>query len=200
MQKSQISIDARTGDGFTMDNLPRPETEMPYLWVGFLLAFLGCMAEIYVGLSDPLVGLPGWQPPSWLFFSSMIPGFYWLYCVKRFHDAIWTVPGYNHPITPSRAVAFHFLPLFNLYWTFKWPLEVAKFVNWRTQSPAMKGWIAGLLVLLAFLARQVFGSLGLFLLFASGVYVARHMRRAFAAAEVPESALQPPETRGPLGI
>lgn len=95
----------------------------------------------------------------------------------------------------------HWIPIYNLYWVFKWPSEIATFVNWRMQSPAMKGPIAGLLVLLAVLVgRFVDGAIGLVLLFSSGFYISKYLRRAFAAPPVPASAMARPGARGPLSL
>ena len=94
----------------------------------------------------------------------------------------------GHSIESAYDVAWHFVPLYNLYWVFKWPSAIAHFVNWRMQRQALRGWIAGLLVLLAFVLFQGLGVLGLFALYGAGFYLSRHMRRAFDAAEVPDSA------------
>ena len=77
---------------------------------------------------------------------------------------------------------------------------MAEFVNWRTQSKSMNGAMVGLLVLGSVLARGVDVSIGLALLFSCGVYINRQMRRAFLAPVVPEAALAPRETGGPLGL
>jgi len=117
------------------------------------------------------------------------------------HDVMAQIPGYNHSITPWRAVGMHWIPIYNFYWVFKWPSEIATFVNWRTQLPTMKGAIAGLLVLLAVLVgRFVDGAIGLALLFSSGSYISKFVRRALTAPPVPASAMAPPGARGPLGL
>ena len=78
---------------------------------------------------------------SWLLGIFSI-WFYWLYCVYKFHEAVGRIPGYRHPITPTAAVAWHFVPSYNIYWIFKWPNALANFVNWRMQAKRMHGWIA----------------------------------------------------------
>jgi hypothetical protein len=98
------------------------------------------------------------------------------------------VSGYNHPISGARAVAFHFIPFFNLYWVFKWPATIARFVNWRTQRKAMHGWVAGLAMLVAVFLFNLLSVFGLVAVYLAGFYIARQMRLAFDAPPVPESA------------
>lgn len=180
---------------------PEPISRLPVLWVGYLLAGALLVAEVVAGLQDRSQGLYVREPPWFLLLISAAGAIYWLYCVYRFHDVMAQIPGYNHSITPWRAVAMHWIPFYNLYWVFKWPSEIATFVNWRMQSPAMKGWIAGLLVLLSVLVgRFVDGAIGLILLFSSGIYISKYLRRAFTAPPVPTSAMARPGARGPLGL
>jgi len=168
-------------------------TKLPRLWVGYILAVVFLIAEIAVMLKGNLefllttVGLVSWV--------------YWLYCVYKFHDVMERIPGYRHPIASNRAVAMHFIPFYNFYWTFKWPKEIATFVNWRIQARSMNGAVVGVLVLLAvIIMRAVDGFLGLLLLFRAGVYISRRIGRALSAPPVPASAMEPPGVRGPLGL
>jgi hypothetical protein len=183
---------------------PTPETEvhlitsvavplLPKVWVGYVLAVVVLIAEITATLQSNLLVVYGLVAlEAWL---------YWLYCVYKFHDVMDRIPGYNHPISPSRAVAMHFIPLYNFYWTFKWPKEIATFVNWRMQSQSMDGRIVGLLVLLAaVVSRFVDTFIGMLLLFSSGVYISRRIAKALSAAPVPASAMAPPGVTGPLGL
>ena len=85
---------------------------------------------------------------------------------------------------------FHFLPLFNIYWIFRWPAALAKFVNWLMQAKKMHGWIAGILVLFSAVIFNLFdGFMGAMLLFGCGWYINHRLRRAFNAPRVPESAM-----------
>jgi hypothetical protein len=126
---------------------------------------------------------------------------YWLHCVYKFHTVIDGIPGYNHPISPSRAGAMHLIPFYNFWWIFKWPKEIAAFVNWRTQSQMMNGSVAGLLALLGLVVTRVIdGFVGLLILFGTTVYISRRIAKAFDAPPVPESAMAPPGIHGPLGL
>ena len=159
---------------------------LPKLWMGFILSGVVAVAETL----DVALG------PSWdtVFDTAVIGSWcYWLFCVFRFHDVVGSVQGYRHPITPARAVAMHFVPLYNLYWVFRWPSRIALFVNWRTQSNSMKGWIPGILVLgSVIMIRLIDGFVGCVMLFSAGAYISSWIRRAAKAGPVPSSAMAPP--------
>lgn len=170
---------------------------LPRMWVGFVLSALILVSEF--ALSDGID--PAGTAPNLVFslivFASWI---YWLWCIHRYHDIMTSIPGYHHPISPGQAVARHFIPLYSLYWVFKWPTEIASFVNWRTQSSAMRGWIVGLMVLGGFLMRAVDASIGMVLVFASGVYISRQILKALAAPPVPAAAMARPGPPSSLGL
>src|SRR6202140_4678886 len=119
-----------------------PETakppELPLIWIGYLLGIATIIAE-FVALSlHPELAKEGGIPPLYLFLVSFVGGVYWLVCAYGYYVVMAQVPGWKHPISPARAVGFHFIPFYNLYWVFKWPREIAKFVNGRLQQPVMK--------------------------------------------------------------
>src|ERR1700681_3181444 len=127
--------------------------QLPLIWIGYLLGIATIIAE-FVALSlHPELAKEGGIPPLYLFLVSFVGGVYWLVCVYRYHVGIARVPGWKHPISPARAVGFHFIPFYNLYWVFKWPQEIAKFVNGRLPQPIMKPVAIGLAVLAALILR-----------------------------------------------
>ena len=101
------------------------------------------------------------------------------------------VPGWKHPISPARAVGFHFIPFYNLYWIFKWPREIANFVNARLHQPIMKPVAVGVAILAALVLRILDPGFGLILLFFPVSYVSECLRRAFAAPTVQSGSLPP---------
>jgi hypothetical protein len=172
---------------------------LPKIWVGGLLGIVYLVLELLLGL---LLFNSAGQPGSsaavlWVSGAGTAIGFsiwfYWLYCVFKLHDAVGSIPGYRHSITPASAVAWHFLPFYNIYWVFKWPNALADFVNWRMQRKKMRGWIAGVMVLAAVIIfRYSDGFVGAMLLFGSGWYISNQLRQAFAAPPIPESAMGSP--------
>ncbi len=110
---------------------------LPKMWIGFMLGIIFLAAELIASVwlinSD-------WHAGNYTIITiSALIWFYWLYCVFKIHDAVCSIPGYTHPITPARAVGMHFVPFYNFYWVFKWPSALAGFVNWRMQSKSMNG-------------------------------------------------------------
>lgn len=64
---------------------------------------------------------------------------YWLYCIHRMHLTIAKVTAGAYPISASRAVWFHLIPLYNFFWVFRWTSEVAKLVNQAAPGRVAKG-------------------------------------------------------------
>jgi hypothetical protein len=174
-------------------NLP----PLPQLWVGYLLGFATIVAEfVDASLHSPDVVINEIPIPNvYLFLLMFVGSVYWLVCVYRYHVVMQHVPGWKHPISPARAVGFHFIPIYNLYWVFKWPQEIARFVNWRFGQPVMKPQMVGLMVFAAFVLRFLFDpGLGLILLFLAASYVSGCLQRALALPSMP--TLSPPPSTG----
>jgi hypothetical protein len=75
-------------------------TALPRIWVGFVLAGVVLLAEILAVFPQAEGAREAIRP---LMFQAtvLIAWVYWLYCVYRFHDAIGSVPGYRHSVTPT---------------------------------------------------------------------------------------------------
>jgi hypothetical protein len=168
--------------------------QLPKLWIGYLIGLANIIAEfVYVSRNQELAKTPFQIPPLYLFILIFVGWVYWLVCVHRYHVVMQQVPGWKHPISPGRAVGFLFIPGYNLYWSFKWPQEIARFVNWRFGQPVMNLRAVGLVFLAACVLRLLFDSgLGLILLCLAASYVSGCLRRAFALPPVP--AQNPPST------
>jgi len=162
----------------------------PQLWVGYVLGFATIIAEFVAASLHPELAKAEFPiPPLYLFLVMFVGGVYWLVCVYRYHVVMQHVPGWKHPISPARAVGFHFIPIYNFYWVFKWPQEIARFVNWRFGRPLMKPQMVGLMVFSAFLLRFLFDpGLGLILLFLAASYVSGFLRRALTLPQMPPAS------------
>jgi hypothetical protein len=158
--------------------------KLPVIWIGYLLGIATIVAEfVAVGL-HPELAKDGGIPPLYLFLVSFVGGVYWFVCIHRYHVILANVPGWKHPISPARAVGFHFIPFYNLYWVFKWPEEIATFVNTRLHAKVMKPVAVGIAVLGALVLRVLDPGFGLILLFFPMSYISECLRRAFAAPPV----------------
>jgi hypothetical protein len=163
---------------------------LPQVWIGYLFALAAVAAEMVLAELHPEMasGEP-MIPPLYLFLIVFVGMVYWLVCIYQLHVVMQHVRGWKHPISPARAVGFHFLPVYYLYWFFKWPKEMARFVNLKLGQPVMKYPIPGVISLVAFFIGLLFDrALGLFLLFFSVSYVTVWLRRALAAPAEPNAA------------
>jgi hypothetical protein len=166
---------------------PQPSTPpaqppaLPQIWIGYLLGVATILAEVVAVGLNPDLAKQGGIPPLYLFLVSFIGGVYWLVCIHRIHVVLANAPRWKHPISPARAVGFHFIPFYQFYWIFKWPHEIANFVNSRLPQPIMKPVAVGLAVLAALLLRILDPGFGLILLFFPMSYISECIRRAFAA-------------------
>lgn len=79
---------------------------------------------------------------------------YWFYCIYRTHKVLAEATDGAHPISPHKAVWFHLIPVYNLFWVFKWPVEIAKSV-YEHSYRFMRGGMHGAFLLLALLIVYV---------------------------------------------
>src|SRR5262249_35832611 len=105
-------------------------TAMPKLWIGYLLAAATFIGEtIAVSRNPDLLKSTGFVvPPLEFFLPAFAARAYWFVCIYRYHKILAAVPRYIHPISAAKAVGFHFIPIFNLFWIFSWPSAIADFV------------------------------------------------------------------------
>lgn len=153
---------------------------LPKVWIGYLLALATLIGEMIAVAQHPeLAKSTGLVvPPLTIFLPSFIALVYWFTCIYRYHVVLANVPGWNHPVSPNRAVWFHFIPIFQLYWLFRWPYAIAVFVNQRMNAPVMNLWAGGASFLLALLCRIVEPALGTTMLFFTCGYISRQLKRA----------------------
>ena len=100
----------------------------PRIRIGYAIAaafFAYGIAEVIVDPSggnkvSPIlvvIGLVGWG--------------YWLVCVHRIHWILAEATGGQYPISPAEGAGFNLIPVFGFYWIFRWPNEIARFLNGR---------------------------------------------------------------------
>jgi len=153
---------------------------MPKLWIGYVLAVASFFGEA-IALSrhpDIFKGSGFIVPPLEMFLPVFITRVYWFVCVYRIHKVLAHVPGYVHPVSPAKAVGFHFIPIFQVYWAFHWPMAIAKFINERFRTQLTRGWIVALGIFFALLWSIVEPVTGSLLLFAVTAYLAALLKRA----------------------
>src|SRR5258708_12688081 len=123
----------------------------PRIWIGYLLGFATMIAEmIALKLHPELAKEPLLIPPLYLFLANFISLIYWLVCVYEYHVVLSQATAGAYPIKPLRAAWFHLIPLYCFYLVFKWPRELARFVNSRLEAPLMKPHLTGFAVFIDF--------------------------------------------------
>jgi hypothetical protein len=172
------------GEGQRATYSKEPVPPLRKIWIGFALAFAFLAAEVVdatVGgeASGAKVGLLGAAVAGW---------FYWLSCVQRFHTILNRISPHvagasTYPITPSQAVGYHFIPFYNFFWFFRWPVVLSKYLRENTSVRVVPGSVLGLLSFLGLLLRFVDGFLGLSVIFFVGLYISRKLREAVAEYE-----------------
>jgi hypothetical protein len=166
--------------------------ELPNLRFGFGLAIVLFVLEVIWGFQKEIARgtseahSAGGYAAALTLIGAIVSTAYVLQCISTYHYIANRVEGWDHPISPRRAVRFHFIPVFNLYWDFKWPIEMARFINWRMQRHRMSGVLVGAAVLAGFLIGGFFDvSIGLVVILSAFAYISRCLREAFAAPPVP---------------
>jgi hypothetical protein len=163
------------------DVLPR----FPRIWVGYLLGIATLIAEIVaVTLHPDLLKEPLLIPPLYLFMANFISVVYWLVCIYEFHVILLRATKGQYPISPMRAAWFHLIPIYGLYWVFKWPRELARFINTRVGGPFMNPDRTGLAIFIAFAIFLVLDrGFGMILLFWANSYLSKCLRHALATPQ-----------------
>ena len=149
----------------------------PRIWVGYLLGLVTLIAEmVAISLHPELAKEPLLIPPLYLFLANFISLVYWL------HLVLTHASGGTYPIKALRAAWFHLIPIYGLYWVYKWPRELARFVNSRLPATLMRPERTGLAVFLAFVVFLLLDrGFGMILLFWAASHLSRWLRLALSA-------------------
>ena len=187
-------MDWSSGDSQGQPAQPQAPPRFPRIWVGYLLGAATIVAEmIAVALHPELAKEPLIVPPLYLFLANFISLVYWLVCVYEFHVLLMRASSGSYSIKPMRAAWFHLIPVYGLYWVYRWPRELARFVNSRLPAPLMRPERTGFAVFWAFIVFLLLDrGFGMILLFWAASHLSRSLRLALAAD------LGPPQ--GPLSF
>lgn len=116
----------------------------PPVWVGFILGFIVMIMEISYGGNDMSLGA------LWFWLGlALVVAIFFLYCVYKIHKLMKTITKSEYPISPAASVGYHFIPIYNIYWVFKWPSTFSNYINKSNITRMIPGWILGLMLFLA---------------------------------------------------
>jgi len=152
----------------------KSETKLAVLWPGYLILGISFVIEIYGDLQVSPGGL--------------ICLIYWLSCVHQIHAVLSEISNGSYPIKAGKAVWYHFIPLFNLYWVFKWTNEMGKFVNARLRSSeGMNAIASGIFLLIGFCVGRILGGVfGMAILLGVLIYIKSKIKLVLAVIPVNE--------------
>jgi len=178
---SVVAIHATDREGMTMD---AAEFRSFKVWLGFVAVGLAILliliapaptrVEVVITESYGWRADGTWGPMAPATFKDLTPvhpllhvaaacvalgwawWFYWLY---RRHQELARSTNSTYPIGPGKAVGFHFVPVFNLYWAFYWTRPFTRFCDeaergLKSSGPPGKGnpgWLPGAFMSLAIL-------------------------------------------------
>jgi hypothetical protein len=183
----RMLVDTPVGDPFAVGAVSGASliARLPKIWIGYLLAFATLLGEVMAVARHPELakGADITSIPLEIYLPTFVAVVYWLVCVHRYHVLLANVPGWKHPISPARAVWFHFIPVYVVYWVFRWPATIADFVNQRLRAPVMNKWTVGTMFFASLLCRLfVDSALSVALMFFACTYISGFLQRALAAA------------------
>jgi hypothetical protein len=165
------------------------DSQLPKLKYGFWIAGLFFVSELVWGTQralNPYSREAGGYAAASTVALGLVGTAFFLHCVSGYHHIVNEVEGWHHPISARKAVRYHFIPLFNLYWNYRWPAEIARFVNWRMQKRRMSGALVGSIVLIGAAASAFLdAAIGLTIIFTGLAYLSRCLRDALHASNVP---------------
>jgi hypothetical protein len=176
--REEVANDGHAGDA---GEPPVTISPLPRVWIGFVLAAAFLAAEF---MEDDPRHPQGAGP----FAIAAVAGFFWLYCVHRFHQVLGeltTAPGVRaYSIKPIQAVGYHFLPIFAVVWLFRWPAILADYVNSHSSARMAPGLLLGAAFVCGLLAGRFFdGAAGLTVVFLATAYIAAKLRVAVVEHE-----------------
>jgi len=151
--------------------------KLPNFWLGYVIASI----FLILGILEFVVVNPGGEQEIsfvgklWILFG-LGDLVYWFICIYKMHKLLAQLTNSAYPIAPGVAVGGHFVPLYNFYWIFKWPGQIAKFVNEHLNRKPASEYTGGFLLLAFFVGRtlRIDGTfIALILIFSVGHYLSR---------------------------
>jgi len=94
---------------------------------------------------------------TWSIIPLILLVIYFLYCIYNIHKILKKTTNGGYPISPDAAAFRMLIPFYNLYWFFKWPNEIANFINKNSKNKKLQieknvsGIIMSLLIITAFI-------------------------------------------------
>ena len=157
-----------------------PKSSPPWVWLGFVFVLPFVVLETLMVALE----LDEKRIIAGLTLVQIGGSIYWLICVHRLHKILVEITRGRYPISAAEAVGKHFIPFYNFYWIFHWPVVMSQYINGRGRVRMMSGYLVGLIIILALLMRYLDGGIALLTFFAVTFYISSKLKqhvRAVAA-------------------
>lgn len=157
-----------------LKNEALPLNSPPMVWIGFVFVAFSLTLEV------AMIFIP-WDErwiPFVLRFIAIAGG--WIYlmvCIYRIHEILNELTNNLYPYSPGEVIGKHFIPFYNVYWIFKWPSELARYINDRGRVHMIPGSVIGTMILFGMFLRGLDGGLELAVLFGVTLYISNTISR-----------------------
>jgi len=165
-----------------------PQSSPPWVWVGFMFAGV-CLTREVASLFIPLyerrldLGLQLITLAAWI---------YWMVCLYRIHKIMNELSRNRYPYSPGEVVGKHFIPFYNVYWIFRWPSELANYINDRGRVRMISGNVIGTMILFGMFLRGLDAGIGFTALFGVLMYISNIITRHVEVLQGVSPDLLPP--------
>ena len=181
---------AAGSDPVTVD---APRLRLRPLWLGFALTVAGFLLFAFAARSA------GATEARSLAETCALPALiYYFMMVHRVVRVLDAQPGWSVAHTPAATVWKHFIPIYGVYFLYRWPGDVESYVTWRL---GRRSWFAlwTFLGLMAGVCLRYFDSfVGLLLMMTSLCFVYVPLKRALDVGSPTEESSS--KHRGTLGL
>lgn len=147
--------------------------KLPNLAVGYVIIAIAFVVGVAEGIINPNLVDQNTYPISTLIGLGSI--IYWFVCIFKIHEALAELTTSSYPITPCAAVVRHFIPIYNLYWMFKWPADLATFLNTHLTRKVSTKSMGVFLLLALLLGKEGYGPIGLIVMFSVALHFSRRI-------------------------
>jgi hypothetical protein len=103
------------------------QRDLPHIWIGYILVICSAVFDVVEHCISPSIDSD--STPIFSTLIGMTPGIYWFFCVWRMHRVLREASADAYPVSPFKSIALQFIPIFSLYWSIKWPNQIANFLS-----------------------------------------------------------------------
>lgn len=155
---------------------------LPKVWIGLVLALILSLylTSIYIINLSRGLNSSGSANDFIGYLVRVCLVIYWFWCIHRLHRILSRITHLRYPISPWEAVGKHYIPFYNLYWIYRWPVEFGHFIKGTNRVPIIPERRIGLFCLGAVLLSFFHGALTITALFVVTHYLSRKLKQYLA--------------------